>query len=273
MTTTLVTPTTGRGRVRQVIGDHPVAAMLTMMFTANFALLVPAAIAGLPLEPFLLGVTLIGYVLPAILVTAASGGRPAVRELFGRIFRWRVNPAWYLLALLGIPAATTVVVAVASGPAALHGLTAPAVILGYLNALSIFPIVNLWEETAWMGIVQSGLTARRGAVMAALITAPLFGLQHLALHIGEPVGHAATSMLLLMALAVPFRLMLGWLYSATGGSILLVAITHASFNATNNSAFLAHQSTLASQATWLVVAAAAVAIGVVTRGRFVKVAR
>jgi membrane protease YdiL (CAAX protease family) len=156
-----------------------------------------------------------------------------------------------------------------TGPGALQELTRPAVATGYLTTLSIFPVVNLWEETAWMGMVQSRLTARRGAIVAAAVTGPLFGLQHLALHLSEPVGQAATSMLILMALAIPFRLVLGWLYSATGGSILLVAITHATFNATNNSPLLAHQSTLVSQATWYVVGAAAVVVGVLTRGRFV----
>ena len=65
--------TNARG-IRPVVARHPVAAMLIAMFTISYALLIPPALAGLPLEPFLLGVIFLGQLLPAGLVTAASNG-------------------------------------------------------------------------------------------------------------------------------------------------------------------------------------------------------
>jgi hypothetical protein len=122
--------------------------MLIALFGIGYAVLIPAALAGLPLEPFLLVVVLFGQLLPAVLVTAAEGGRPAVGELFSRVFRWRVALRWYLIALLLIPV-TCLAVTTFFGTGAWKALfTDPSVILGYLNALTILPLVNLWEETA-----------------------------------------------------------------------------------------------------------------------------
>lgn len=41
-----------------------------------------------------------GPTLSAILLTAMEGGPSAVRRLFGRLLRWRLNVRWYLAALL-----------------------------------------------------------------------------------------------------------------------------------------------------------------------------
>lgn len=65
-----------RRRWRSAIARHPVAAMLILMFVIGWALLIPPALAGIPLEPFpLLAAVLFAQLLPAVLVTAAVGGR------------------------------------------------------------------------------------------------------------------------------------------------------------------------------------------------------
>src|SRR3954466_2637470 len=93
-----------RGR-RGAAPPPPVPAMLITMFAVSWAVLIPPALAGIDLVPvFLLIAVLFGQLLPAVLVTAARGGRPAVRELFSRVFRWRFNIVWYLVAFLAIPA-------------------------------------------------------------------------------------------------------------------------------------------------------------------------
>lgn len=181
----------------------------------------------------------LGQLLPAVLVTGAIGGRHAVRELFRRIFRWRVHPVWYLAALLAIPVVSLVASAVLFGPGALRALvTDPAVILAYLNQLTILPLVNLWEETAWMGTVQARPADSRGPVLAAVITGPLFGLVHLPHQLGKPLGELVVSLALLMTLSIGLRILIGRLYNVTAGSILLAAMVHVTFNATNNNNLL-----------------------------------
>jgi membrane protease YdiL (CAAX protease family) len=256
--------------LRAFVARHPLAVMLLVMFGVSWALLIPPALAGLALEPFLLGVVLFAQLLPAVLVTGAVGGRPAVRQLFGRVFRWRVHPVWYLLALLGIPVGALLASTV-FGPGAVRALvTDPSVILAYLASLAILPVVNLWEETAWMGVVQTRLARTRGPLLAAVITGPLFGLVHLPLNIGKPAGEFVLTMLFLMAFAIPLRIVLGWLYNVTGGSILLVAVTHATFNATNNTKLLtaaAPGNSLLATAPFAVVVVWALVVLVLTRGR------
>jgi uncharacterized protein len=259
------------GGIRSVVARHPVAAMLIAMFTISYALLIPPALAGLPLEPFLLGVIFLGQLLPAVLVTAAIGGRPAVRELFRRVFRWRVHLVWYLVALLVIPVVALLGSALVFGPGALRALvTDPAVILAYLNQLTILPLVNLWEETAWMGVIQARLADSRGPVLAAVITGPLFGLVHLPLQIGKPLGEFVISLSGLMILSIGLRVLIGWLYNVTAGSILLAAIVHVTFNATNNNNLLtaaAPGNSALEYVPWVVIAVLGLLVAVLTRGR------
>jgi membrane protease YdiL (CAAX protease family) len=257
--------------LRRWIAAHPVGTQLLFLFGISWSILIPAALAGLPLEPFLLLVVPFGQLLPAVLVAWAQGGRPGVRALFGRIFRWRVGLRWYLLALLLIPL-SSLAVSTIYGPGNWTALfTDPGVILAYLTALSILPIVNLWEEAAWTDVVQHNLARRRGPLLAAIITGPLFGLVHLPLRLGSaPAGRMLVDLLAAMLFAIGLRVLIGWLYYSSGRSILIAAITHATFNATNNGALLTNaqpDSVVLQNLAFFVVAALAVVIAVATRGR------
>jgi membrane protease YdiL (CAAX protease family) len=270
--TKTLAPTTSRKQaLRRRIAEHPVATQLIVLFGIGWPVLIPAALNGLPLEPFLFVVVVFAQLLTPILIAAARGGRPAVRALFGRIFRWRVAFRWYLLAFLLIPVSSLVV-------SSIYGLgnwkalfTDPKVILAYLISLSILPIVNLWEETAWTDIVQHNLGRRFGPLIAAMITGPLFGLLHLPLRLDQGFNpKMLIGLLFAMIFAIGLRVVIGWLYYASGRSILIAAITHASFNATNNGTLLtnAHpDSFVLSNLTFFVVAALAVVVAVATRGR------
>ena len=261
--------------LRQVIARHPVTAMLVLMFLIAWAFLIPAALAGVPLIPFpLLGAIFLGQLGSAVLVTWAIGGWPEVRHLLGRTFRWRVHPAWYLLALLGIPMASLLWTAAVFGGGAVAALfTNRAVIEDYLSSLTILPLVSLWEETAWMGVVQARLASYRGPLLAAVITGPLFGLLHLPLELGQPIGSFLLTMAALMVFGIPFRIVLGWMYNVTGGSILIVALVHVTFDATNNTQLLAGASPgmfllqPGGGAVHLVVLIWAVLVLIVTRGQ------
>lgn len=140
---------------------------------------------------------------------------------------------------LALPLGALLGLALLSGPGVLHPVVSdPLVGLAYLAALTILSVVNLWEETAWMGVVQDRLTATRGPLLAAVLTGPVFALLHLPLQLGSLAAGVAFGMVLLMVAAIPLRLVLGWLYDRTGRSILLVAALHASVNATASSSLM-----------------------------------
>jgi uncharacterized protein len=97
-------------------------------------------------------------------------------------------------------------------------------------------LVNLWEETAWSGLVQSRLEMRHGIVPAALLTAVPFALAHLPLHfIGAfSWGSVLTALVTLLIVCALVRLMIGVFLRSTRGSILAVAVLHSVFNRSNN---------------------------------------
>jgi heme/copper-type cytochrome/quinol oxidase subunit 2 len=76
-------------------------------------------------------------------------------------------------------------------------------------------------------------------------------------------------MALLMTFAIGLRILIGWLYNVTGASILLGAILHVTFNATNNNNLLtaaAPGNTALEYIPWVVIAVLGVLVVVLTRG-------
>jgi membrane protease YdiL (CAAX protease family) len=65
---------------------------------------------------------------------------------------------------------------------------------------------------------------------AALLTAPLFALQHTPLVFGDSVVGGALIMAILVILAIPFRMVMAWIFNCTG-SLFLVGLAHACGNA------------------------------------------
>ena len=267
-----MTVTSSTGSLRAFVARYPVSSMIVTMVTVAFALLIPPALAGLALEPFLLATVVFAQLVPAVLVTAAADGRAGVRDLFRRVFRWRVHPIWYAVAFLVLPVAALLGTAIVFGTAAsLQALvTNPAVILAYLGQLAILPLVNLWEETAVTGVIQARLIATRGPVTAAVVTGLVFALYHLPLRLGQPLDVVLVGMAATAAIAILLRCVTGWLYVRTGGSILLVAGLHATFNAVNNTNLLtatAPGSVLLMQTASIVIGIWGIWLLVATRGR------
>jgi membrane protease YdiL (CAAX protease family) len=219
--------------------------------------------------------TIFGVALAAVLVVAASDGRAGVRDLARRSLRWRVGVRWYLLAVLGLP------VVVLAGAVALFGTVALEVLADDWRLLftRVLPVLllqlalfQLAEEVGWMGFLQARLQHRHGPLKASLVVTVPFALWHLP-DLFAQVG-LATALIFLPILAAAHlcaRVVFLWLYNATGASVLLVAVFHASFDATVNDVGLA-QLVPGPNGTALVLATgafllAAVGLVVATRGR------
>jgi hypothetical protein len=63
----------------------------------------PALLGSEVLALFVVPTALLAQFGAAVLVTALANRRRGVRELLHRVFRWRVHPGWYLVAVLGLP--------------------------------------------------------------------------------------------------------------------------------------------------------------------------
>jgi membrane protease YdiL (CAAX protease family) len=159
-----------------------------------------------------------------------------VRRLLAGVLRWRFSPWRYAVILLGIPA-TTLTVAALAGTANVPDDWG-AFALAYLFQTVVWGALfaNVWEETAWTGFLQARLMNRHGLLAGSLLTAPWFVANHLP-HSFMPgwTWHSAALNLGLLAVTAPvMRYLLGMHYLDTRGSLLAVGLQHAAFNASGS---------------------------------------
>ena len=272
--------TTPGGPLVRFVRRHPLAAFLLWFFTVGQALAFTPVVANasgadLPVQPFVVASTLVGLLLPSLVITRIVDGPAGLRALWARAVKTRAALGWYLLAVLGVPVValgiTFALIGAPTGETELLPLLASGVLLPL--ALTFLPN-NWWEEVAWMGFVQARLQDRRGPVVAAVLTGILFALQHIALVAGVDLVSAVVLMLLLVVLAVPFRFLTGWIYNRTS-SLFLVGLLHAMGNAvTGGSGFhpgllarLYPEQQVATMAHLFAFFALGLVVLAVTRGR------
>lgn len=229
-------------RVREFTRRHPVGVFSTIAIGLTWAVQLVFLVNGQDLTPALLA-ELVFLLGAATAITGATLGRAGLRRLYAGIGRWRIGFGRYALLLVAMPVLTLVVGAVTG---TLHQPDGGWLKLvgTYLFLTVVFGALlgNLWEETAWSGFVQRRLMARRGLLVGSLLTAVPFFIIHIPLAFaahgwrGTTWGEATLDWVLL-AVAAPFlRYLFGTLLVDTGGSILAVALLHASFNSSGSMA-------------------------------------
>ena len=156
-------PTSG---IRALIRRHPVSAYLIMTTTGAWLGLLPVLFLNATLStPYRIIFGILALALPAFLVTAIADGRAGVRDLLARALRWRVGIRWYVLALLGIPAAMLLLATTFLGTAPLAALGdkwsllftvfLPEVLVAVVTA-------QLFEELGWTASCSSGSSSGTG---------------------------------------------------------------------------------------------------------------
>jgi membrane protease YdiL (CAAX protease family) len=284
--------------LRHLVARKPVASFLIMAFVFGWGGMLPLLLSengpvtvlpiALPWMPFAAILSIFGLALPAFLVTAATDGKEGVRELLGRIFRWRVGVHWYLIALFGLLLATLLGAIPFFGLGPIEELAQKWELLftlylwgGLWGILVPFVLVNLWEETGWTGFMQHTLQERHGPLLASLIVAPFFALIHFPpLFVSGWLGDKDPSLGdfpsalfqigITAIFAVFIRVLIMWLYNGSGRSVLIVALFHSSFNAISGSENVTPiliPGTAASLIPIAAVAIIAVLVVVFTRGR------
>lgn len=227
------------GSVVRFIRRRPLLSFFLWAYTVGQVLPWAALLAGLADRAWLMTgavvlSTLIGLLLPGLVITRITDGPEGLRSLWRRAVNMRVGLGWYAGAFLLVPAVTLAIGVLLGGTPPnrsagfLLGALGPHLLLPLLIT---FVLINWWEEVAWMGFVQARLQHRRGPLLAALVVAPLFALQHSSLAAGQGWLPGAVLLLLLAVLAVPFRITVGWAYNRTG-SLFVVGLIHAVGNAT-----------------------------------------
>ena len=254
---------------------HPIAALLVLVFSIAYPVMALPVLAmhgvipgkdvleGLPRDPDELSglmLTWLALLPSAVYVTWAVEGREGIRRLFRRVLRWRFAPGWWLFILTAMPV-LSVVAGLLLGDSVRSIDPAPFVVSQLAALLVNLVLINLWEETAWAGVLQTRLERRHNVFVAALLAAVPFGFAHWPLAFFGDVtsGSAAVALAAYLTLGVIFRPMLGVFLRGTRDSVLLVALLHSVFNRTNNDNGIA-ASLLDGQGQRLAMLIAAVAL-------------
>ena len=168
---------------KTIIHRHPIASYFILTFLISwgscFILGGPKYLRGelltgddtMPMAVLMIA----GPCLAGVAMTALTDGRAGLRDLFSRMFRWRVAPRWYAAAALTFPVLILAVLG------ALCLLVSPDFAPPFLAfGIPAGLIVGLQEETGWMGFAFPRMQARFGTWRAAIILALLHGTWHLA---------------------------------------------------------------------------------------------
>jgi membrane protease YdiL (CAAX protease family) len=180
-----------------------------------------------------------GPLLSALIVTALTEGGAGVRDLFRRVFKFRVEFRYYAFAVL----APIVLFALAyiSNRIATGGWSDLSLLgeADYLPPLSPLGVLGLWfltygfgEETGWRGFALPHLQKNRSAASATLILAMLWATWHLpAFFFRDTYVELGLLGFPVFAFMMIFTTMVfTWLYNSTDGSVWIVIVFHAFFN-------------------------------------------
>jgi uncharacterized protein len=236
--------------IRAFVARRPVTAFLIMAFAIAYpvmslpALAVHRVIPGGPLLDRLpfppdeiagLMLTMFALLPSALFVTWAANGRQGIISLFKRVARWRFGVGWWLAVLAGLPVLTVVFTLILGG--SLKSIDPVGLFWDQLRLLLInLILVNLWEETAWAGVMQTRLERRHNIFVAAALTAVPFGFIHLPLAFLSQISLASVliSLAAYILLGLFLRPLIGIVLRGSRDSLLAAGLMHSVFNRTNN---------------------------------------
>jgi membrane protease YdiL (CAAX protease family) len=179
----------------------------------------------------------------AFVMSAVVGRGAAVKDLLSRMARWRVAPLWYLVALSPL-----LFFAVAAVAMAATGSGWPD--LGELGMFASLPVVAapvMWllllvagfaEETGWRGFAVPEMLKTRSFLSTALVIGLLWAMWHIpSMFFIDSYRQMGIAMFPMFTIAIVCgSIFLAWLYRATGGSVLMVAVWHGTYNLVSGTA-------------------------------------
>ena len=220
---------------------HSVVAYFVIAYLISWAIWIPMAALGARVYQGAAWPThtpgLVGPIAAAFVMWAVVGGRPAIKDLQRRMVRWRVAPRWYLVAVSPLAFFAIAAVAMAASGQGWPDLAE----LGSFSGLPTVAAPVMWllllvaaymEETGWRGFAVPQLLKSRSLLTTALIVGILWASWHLpSMLVIENYRELGAGFLPGFVIGiVAGSVFLAWLYRASGGSILIVSVWHATFN-------------------------------------------
>ncbi|MEZ5779029.1 MAG: CPBP family intramembrane glutamic endopeptidase [Paracoccaceae bacterium] len=166
--------------------------------------------------------------ISAILHVLMNGGVSGLGRFLGRLGRWRCNPAWYAVLLLGIPA-IYYAGAFVKGGAGAFGMPFDSIGAAF-SAFALAAVIGPVEEFGWRGMALPVLQRLMAPIWAGLVLGAIWGLWHLPAFwiAGTPQSAWDFSPFLLGSVAV--SVVVTPMFNDSRGSILLPALFHWQLN-------------------------------------------
>lgn len=174
-----------------------------------------------------------GPTLAALIMTWLLNGGAGLRELFGRVLKWRVKWIWWVAAFSPLWLFGLIVI----GKWIITGQWLDLRLLGQVNflpQLNLGVALLLWvstfglgEEIGWRGYALPRLQRNRSARSASVILWALWALWHwpMFFYVLEP----AILIMWLISLGAG-TIVFTWLYNSSRGSVLMVILWHGFFD-------------------------------------------
>ena len=230
--------------VREWIQRNAVASYILLAYGITWSLALVLALFYHGIISFEIPLAL-HYILPygpmlsALIVTCVRGGKYGIREILGRMSRWRIKPVWIITALFSVwvfyiaSALTMVVIGQPWPDLSVFGQVMYLPYLTFLGAWALWIFTyGIGEETGWRGFLLPHLQTKYSALVSSIIVSFFWALWHAPMFLYNenliamgPVGTVFWTIGLMFG-----SVLLTWLYNNTEGSILMTAIWHGTFN-------------------------------------------
>jgi CAAX protease family protein len=237
MTSTSSQPTTWLRR-------HPVTVFYVLAWGISWLLWAPLwlprfGVEGLPVVPFHHALGALGPITAALCVAALQAGSAGPADILRRMVLWRGRLAWVAVAVAGPFAVLVVAVLVgwlfAGEPLSFAGIGVSGEFPQF-SAVGLF-LYNVFsfgfgEEVGWRGFALPRLQARHSALAATLLLTLGWATWHLPLFLYRPgyVGMGPVGAAGWIVSLATGAVLLTWLYNQSRGSILVVALFHATID-------------------------------------------
>ena len=218
-----------KGRGSSPSTTRQLLTFVVVTFAATWLAYLPLVLGRIePNSPAGILVLILGGSAPsatAFVLSARWEGRAGVRRLWRGGTKWRVPAVWYLalLALPGLVSAAVWAVTAAQSAQTTFNPWIPALVSGLL--------AGLLEEFGWMGYAFPLLQSRYGFLRAGIATGVIVALWHVPFFFIPGTSQSMSSFPMFVLLVIVIRIVFGWVYNGTGGSILLAVLLHAVGNA------------------------------------------
>lgn len=205
---------------------------------------------------------LVGPSGASLLLTGLLDGRAGYRELFSRLFKWRVSPRWYAVALLTAP---TMIIVILLGLSLISTTYQPAIFASsnrtslVVSSIVAGLAVGLFEELGWTGFAVPRLKKNYSVLGTGLIVGLVWGAWHFPPFWKNDTFSATVPLVLLLGQLFswlpPYRMLMVRVYDRTE-SLLVSVLMHASLMAGLN-ALVPAESSGTNLLTWIFAWAAA----------------